>query len=250
MRLKGRKAVVTGGSRGMGRQFGQALAAEGAVVALLARQSDALTTAAAEIDGAFAVPCDLRDNAQVGAAIDRAGELLCGIDIVVNDAGLMLVNRVEDLRDDEIEDQIAVNFAGPIYVCRAAIPWLRKSASPDIVNVSSSSVKAPIPFISIYGATKTALEYFTHALRDELRPDLIRVALLRSGFVADTEINRHIGDEAKLAAFVEVVQISGQRYRSGSTGASPEGMAEGLVSFLALPRELNLDIVEMRPTAP
>jgi NAD(P)-dependent dehydrogenase (short-subunit alcohol dehydrogenase family) len=55
MRLKGRKAVVTGGSRGMGRQFGQALAAEGAVVALLARQSDALTTAAAEIDGAFAV---------------------------------------------------------------------------------------------------------------------------------------------------------------------------------------------------
>jgi NAD(P)-dependent dehydrogenase (short-subunit alcohol dehydrogenase family) len=249
MRLQGRKVLVTGGSRGMGKSFGKALAGAGAKVALLARQSEALTAAASEIEGAVAVACDLIDAASIGDAIDRAGELLGGIDILVNDAALMFVDRVADIRLEDIEAQIAVNFAAPILTCRAAIPWLRKSTSPDIVNVSSESVKVPIPYLSVYGATKAALEYFTNALRAELRPDLIRVSILRSGFVASTEINRNI-EWSKFSGFVEAVQASGQGYRTGSTGAPPEAMAEGLVSLLALPREVNVDIFEMRPTAP
>jgi NAD(P)-dependent dehydrogenase (short-subunit alcohol dehydrogenase family) len=189
------------------------------------------------------------DSGCFGDAIDRAGELLGGIDILVNDAALMFVDRVADIRLEDIEAQIAVNFAAPILTCRAAIPWLRKSTSPDIVNVSSESVKVPIPYLSVYGATKAALEYFTNALRAELRPDLIRVSILRSGFVASTEINRNI-EWSKFSGFVEAVQASGQGYRTGSTGAPPEAMAEGLVSLLALPREVNVDIFEMRPTAP
>jgi NAD(P)-dependent dehydrogenase (short-subunit alcohol dehydrogenase family) len=249
MRLQGRTALVTGGSRGMGKSFGKALAAEGAKVALLARQSEALTVAAAEIDGAIAIGCDLSNGAGVSDAIDQAGELLGGIDILVNDAALMFIDRVADLRPEEVEAQIAVNFAGPIYTCRAAIPWLRKSSSPHIVNVSSESVKLPIPYLSVYGATKTALEYFTNALRAELRPDLIRISVLRSGYVASTEINRNI-DESKLTGFLDAMQASGNGYWTGTTGAPPEAMAEGLVSLLALPREINIDIFEMRPTAP
>jgi len=249
MRLAGKKAVVTGASRGMGRHLAEALAAEGAAVALLARPSDALTAAAAAIEGACAVGCDIGNRAEVAAAIEQAGRTLGGIDILVNNAVFATINRIEDLAYAEVEAQIAVNLAGPIYTCRAAIAWLRKSAGADIVNISSEGVKLPMPYLSVYGATKAALEHFTAALRAELRPDLIRVSVLRSGAVAGGSIGRD-WDEAKFARFLDALVKSGHAEMNGANPAPAELMAEGLIGLLTLPRAVNVDLIELRPTAP
>ncbi|CAN7649550.1 SDR family NAD(P)-dependent oxidoreductase [Phenylobacterium sp. LjRoot219] len=250
MRLKGKRAVITGASRGMGRKFAEALVAEGAYVAVVARPSEALDATVASLGKcAIAAPCDLLRPEQINAAIHRAAEAFDGLDILINNAGMLFPRAIAELPDSDLERQIGVNFAAPVIACRAAIPFMKAAGGGDIVNVSSESVKVPFPLLSIYGATKSALEYFTQVLRGEVRPDNIRVTTLRSGFIADTELGRE-WDPEQAAKFRSAIMSSGYANISGSRGAPPETMAEGLVSILALPREVTADIVELRPTAP
>ncbi|WP_242124155.1 SDR family oxidoreductase [Sphingobium sp. Sx8-8] len=248
--MQGRKAIVTGASRGMGRHLAQALVREGARVALLARPSAALDSTAREI-GAQALPvgCDIADPHSVRNAFAAVEEAFGGLDILINNAGMSIVGHTESYSDTDIEQQIAVNFTGPVYTCRSAIPLLRQSAEPHIVNISSESVKVPYASLSLYAASKAALENYSAALRKELRDDRIRVTVLRSGFVGGSEMSRN-WDEAEQAAFYEAAMSWGNFKETGVTPAAPEDMATALVELLTLPRELNVDLIELRPLAP
>lgn len=235
----------------MGKRIAAALVKEGARVALLARASDALDTTADEIGAnAVAVPCDISDPDAVRSAFATVEAEFGGLDILINNAGMSTLGHAWDYDDTAIARQVGVNFVGPIYTCRSAVPLLRKSGRGQIVNVSSESVKAPYPMLSVYGASKLALEYYTRALRKELRPHGVRVTTLRSGFIAGGEMSTVWDDPTLKREFLRQGQQQGSFFESGSTGAPAEAMAEALIGLLVMDPALNADLLELRPLAP
>jgi NAD(P)-dependent dehydrogenase (short-subunit alcohol dehydrogenase family) len=232
----------------MGRHFAAAMVREGARVALLARKSDALDeTAAALGAAAIAIPCDIGDPGSVRAAFAQVEAELGGLDVLVNNAGMSVVGTTETFSDEDILTQVAVNFTGVVFTCREAIPMLRKSAEPHIVNISSESIKQPFALLSLYTASKAALENYTRTLRKELRDDAIRVTILRSGHVGGSEMSRNWTDPVQAQAFIETCTSWGNFKEVGETAAPPEAMADALVDLLTLRRELNVDLFELRP---
>jgi NAD(P)-dependent dehydrogenase (short-subunit alcohol dehydrogenase family) len=247
--LQGKAAVVTGASRGLGRRIAQALAAQGAHVALLARPSADLQAAAREIgERATAIECDVSDPTSVRAAFASCAHRMGRLDILINNAAISELHKVEHATDASIRNEIAINLAGPIFCCREAVPLLRASGGADIINISSEAVRAPFPFLSVYSATKGGLETFSAGLRAELRAEGIRVTVLRCGHVGESNIAQHWSAETS-AEWEKALKSSGQH---ASTGApvSPLTMADALINILLLPREVNVDLVDIRSNLP
>lgn len=244
--LAGRIAVVTGASRGLGGVFAEALAAAGARVAALARPSDALDAFAADHPETLTLACDVSRPAEVQRAFESVAATLGPPDILVNNAALCLLHRVEEMTDADAEREVATNLLGPLWCARAAIPHMRAAGRGDIVNISSESVRLPFPYLSLYAATKAGLETLSEGLRSELRDDGIRVTVLRSGSVAGGEIARN-WPEARRARFVETIQKSGHAAFAGAA-ISPQVTAQALINVLSLPPEANVDLIEVRAT--
>ena len=242
--LEGRVYAITGASKGMGLRFARALAGEGAQVVLIARASSQLTEAAREFPDALALACDVARSDDVRAAFRAIGERHGKLDGLINNAGACLIHKIEDSTDAEIQTEIGANLAGPIHCIREAVPLLRAAGGGDIVNVSSESVPAPIPYLSLYAATKAALESLSRGLRIELRPDKIRVTVLRSGHVAESSLGA-AWDPERSQAFYAAVVASGMAALT-QAAVAPETMAAMLVQMLRLPREAVLDLVELR----
>ena len=181
-KLDGKVAVVTGSTSGSGRGIAKRFVEEGADTVLFARGAERLAEVAAEF-GERAVPIatDLADPDSVRAAFAQIEKRFGKLDILINNAAVYRPCAVELLSDYDITTQVGTNFLGPVYTCRAAIPLLRASGAGDIVNVSSESTLDPFPMLSMYVATKSALEVFTRILADELVDDDIRVTNLVQG---------------------------------------------------------------------
>jgi NAD(P)-dependent dehydrogenase (short-subunit alcohol dehydrogenase family) len=149
---------------------------------LLARAKDRLDAVAADLGpGATPVACDVGDPDSVRAAFAEIASRFGRLDVLVNNAAVYRPCAVEHLSDDEIRRQVATNLLGPVYTCRAAIPLLRAAGGGDIVNTSSESTLHPFPMLSMYVATKAALEAFGTVLAQELRDDDIRVTTVVQG---------------------------------------------------------------------
>lgn len=239
--LAGRVYAVTGASKGMGLRFARALAQEGAKVVLLARASDALTAAGGEIPEAMAVPCDIGRPDAVRAAFAAIRERHGRLHGLVNNAAACLLHKAEGSTDEEIRTEIDTNLAGPLFCIREAIPLLKAAGGGDIVNVSSESVHLPFPFLTLYAATKAGLEMLSQGLREELKPDGIRVSILRSGPVLETSLGAGWRPEL-IEEFTAITQGAGP-----IAAVTPETMAAMLVQMLRLPREAIIDIMELRP---
>ena len=180
--LEGKIAAVTGATSGSGRAIARRFAEEGATVVMLARGEDRLKQLAAEIGGsAIGIPTDIGDPRQVQDAFASIAEQFGKLDVLINNAAIYRPCPVEQLSDDEILAQVRTNLLGPVYTSRAAIPLLRTSGGGDIVNTSSESTLEPFPMLSIYVATKAALEAFAHVLRYEVEPQGIRVSTVIQG---------------------------------------------------------------------
>jgi 3-oxoacyl-[acyl-carrier protein] reductase len=202
-RLEGRKALVTGSSRGIGRAIAQRLAAEGATVAVTARslnpspsvrdgETHVLTGTLAETvrlieaagGRAIAVPADLEDAEQRAALVDRVAGQLGGLDILVNNAGFADYSAIETMSDATFHRTVAHYLEVPFVLTRAAIPHLREEDGGWIVNIGSSTGLSPIrPFREynktsgdvLYASVKAALHRFTQGLAAELLDDGIAV---------------------------------------------------------------------------
>lgn len=245
--LEGRKGIVTGASRGMGRQFIASLVARGARVACLARPSADLDGLSDEFgDAVVPVACDVADPVSVTAAVDAAAAALGRVDFLVNNAAIFHPFKLEHARDDQITSHLAVNLAGPAYCMRAAIPHLRASRG-QIISISSESVRMPFPYLSIYAATKAGLETLSAAMRDELREDGIRVTVLRSGSVEGGTGGRE-WDPDVAQAFFQTITRTGHAAFTGRA-ASQQSMADALISVLSLPADINVDLIEVRAAA-
>lgn len=245
--LEGKVAVVTGGGVGLGREVAAQLLAHGARVAIIGRTRGTLEKAAAELGAALLpVVADVADPNQVRQAFAEIEKACGGVDILVNNAAVYQAFTLDQASDAELQSTFAVNVLGPSYCIRAALPLMRRRGGGDIVNVSSESVHHPFPYLTAYAASKGALETLTLGLRSELKGENIRVMLYRSGHMHGDNASLQSWPEGRLEAFIEAITLSGHIRFSGE-GIAPATAARALVSTIALPREANVDVIEVRP---
>lgn len=244
--LHNKVALITGGSRSLGLAMARALIAQGAQVAITARNRGTLEEAAATLGSqAFAVPMDVRDPDSVRAAMASVAQRFGRLDILLNNAAIGCLHRIDQASDADLKAQVETNLLGVIYTIRAAVPLMREAGGGDIVNVSSESVRLPFPMLGVYAATKAAIECLASGLRDELRPDRIRIATLRCGNIAD---DSGFGDAWSAEQKADAFQLWGKTGHLAFAGeAIPQALvADTLVSMLSLPPSGGLDLVEVR----
>lgn len=175
MSFAGKTVLVTGAAKGIGRAVALHVAREGAQVALLDRDREALDATVAEIGrSALALQADVSKSDEVGRAVETAVTHFGGIDVVVNNAGIHFARSIDEYTDEEWNRLFSVNVNGAFYTIRAALPALRRSRGV-IVNVSSMTALVGQDRGAAYVASKGALVSMTKALALELAPDGIRV---------------------------------------------------------------------------
>jgi short-subunit dehydrogenase len=199
--LEGKVAVVTGASSGIGEATARALAGRGASVVLAARNEEKLRFVGREIIAAggqaLVVKTDITDRDSVEAMVERSVEEFGALDTLVNNAGLGLSGRVEDLRADDLRYLFEVNVVGPLLCVQAALPHIRWGGG--IINVSSVIGKRAIPKVGGYCATKSALNALSDALRVEIAGRGITVTSVYPGTTrtAFRENSRRTKDERR-----------------------------------------------------
>ncbi|GGN52665.1 3-oxoacyl-ACP reductase [Actinoplanes lobatus] len=204
--LTGKTALVTGGSRGIGRAVARRLAADGARVVFTYRSSkDAADALAGEI-GAVAVPCDQADPNTLPAVFEPLQD---GLDILVNNAAITLSRPIADLTPEDFDRVLTINTKFPLLAIRAAIPLL-----PDggrIINLSTLNTAVPAPGLALYCASKAALEQITAVAARELGPRAITVNTVSPG-ATDTDMLQATNTPESLArtAALTALQRLGQ----------------------------------------
>ena len=183
--------LVTGASSGIGRETALAFAAAGANVVLVARGAKALAEVAASARKlgakAMAIPTDVTKGPAVAACFAKAARRFGAIDIVVNNAGVMIPSKVEDIRDADLRTMLDVNLFGALHVMQQAVKVMRRQGHGHIVNVASLAGRRGFSPLGGYCATKFALVGMTEALRMELGGEDIHVSLVMPG-VVDTPL--------------------------------------------------------------
>ena len=182
MKLQGKRFLVTGGSKGIGRAIARALRADGALVVITGRDRERLEAAAREL-GAYAVPGDVAVEADAARSVREAVAHLGGLDGLINNAGIGGGGPLEDLELQEFKRVLAVNVLGAAVMAREAIPHLRRAKGGDIVNIASTSGLKGDAGSTAYAASKFALRGMTQCWQAELRRDDIRVILVNPSYV-------------------------------------------------------------------
>lgn len=191
--MREKVAVVTGGSSGIGRCTAIALSQTGCVVYELSRREKI-------VSGVRHIGADVTDEAAIHAAVERILAESGRIDILVNCAGFGISGAVEFTEQKDAKRQFDVNFFGTVNMNKAVLPVMRKQGSGRIVNISSVAAVAHIPFQTYYSASKAAIESYTCALANEVKPYGITVTAaqpgdIRTGFT-DARNKSCAGDEA------------------------------------------------------
>ena len=170
----GKSVLITGGSRGLGLVMARELAAEGARLTLVARDEAELQRAVDDIQTGepfaevLAAAADVRARYQAERAVAMAVERFGGIDVLINNAGIIQVGPIDHMKIADYEDAMLTHFWGPLYTMMAAIPFMRRSGAGRIVNISSIGGKISVPHLVPYSASKFALAGLSEGLRTEL----------------------------------------------------------------------------------
>lgn len=173
---------ITGSSRGLGRSLTAALLAKGEQVAATARRPGQLAALAAQYpEQLYSLQLDVTDEAAVNKAVKDAVDHFGKIDVVVNNAGFGITGAAEAFTTGQITSQVNTNLYGPIYVTRAALPYLRRQRSGHILQISSLGGRIGTAGLSIYQATKFALVGFSEALSKEIAPLGIKLTIIEPG---------------------------------------------------------------------
>lgn len=194
-RLAGKHAIITGGAAGIGRASAERMVAEGARV-VLADIDEKAGRAAAEVmpkGAALFVKCDVADERSVQEMVERGTSWLGGLDVLFNNAGMLVCAPMTSLSAATWDKAFAVNVRGSFLACRAAIPHMRAGGGGSIINMSSLAGLRGMPELTLYSATKAALIGMSATLALELAPDKIRVNALCPGWI-DTPFNQPVVD--------------------------------------------------------
>jgi NADP-dependent 3-hydroxy acid dehydrogenase YdfG len=241
--LQGKVCVVTGASSGIGEATARRLSEAGASVALGARRVDRLKTLVQEIEAnggrALAVPTDVSDELQAKALIEDAANELGRLDVLVNNAGVMLLGPIEGADTSEWRQMIDVNVLGLLYCTHAALPIMREQGSGHIVNVSSVAGRVARAGIGVYNATKWAVGAFSEALRQEALHSNIRVTVIEPGMVT-TELASHNTNPMVVQAI--------EQMRGEIEPLAAEDIAESIHYAVTVPEHVSINEVLVRPT--
>ncbi|MGO9972382.1 MAG: SDR family oxidoreductase [Solirubrobacteraceae bacterium] len=234
----GRVAVITGASSGIGEATARALAATGHRLALLARRAARIQAPASELgNGAIAITADVTDRDALVAATERVKTELGGADILINNAGVMLLAPFSEEQHEESRQMVEVNLLGAITATEVFLDQLCDGEG-DLVNISSVAGRTARPGNAVYAATKWGVNGWSEALRQELQPG-VRVTVIEPGAVA-TELTDHIthpGAKQMAEGFYEQVAITAQ------------DIAEIIAFAIGRPHRVTLNEILIRPTA-
>jgi short-subunit dehydrogenase len=187
--LKGKNALLTGGSRGLGPVIAEAFAGEGINIALAARSEEELTKVADNLSSynirTAAIPADITDETSLQHLVETTIDTLGSIDILVNNAGIEWVSRYVSLSPEDIRRIIKTNLMGPMVLTRLALPHMLERKSGHIVTMSSLGGKKGSPYSATYAATKAGLVEWTSGLRQELKGTGVGASVICPGFVSD-----------------------------------------------------------------
>jgi len=230
-------AVITGASSGIGAATARALVAGGYRVALLARRAERLQALADELgDAAIAIPADVTDRDALLAAAKRVKDELGGADVLINNAGVMLLGPFTSDQREEQRRMVEVNLLGAMTATEVFLDQLRDGGG-DLVNLSSVAGRTARPGNAAYAATKWGMNGWSESLRQELQPD-IRVIVIEPGAVA-TELVEHITHD-------DTKQAIEQFYEATSIAA--EDIAQIIAFAVSRPRTVSINEILVRPT--
>ena len=237
-------AIITGASSGIGAATALQLAQRGVRLSLLGRTPERLETVVsrAKANGAsdvLALPCDIRDEAQVASAIQETLRQFGRIDVLINSAGLSLNGEVDGYSLEDWRTVIETNLTGTFLTCRAVLPAMKQQRSGQIINISSGAGRKGIKQMAAYCASKFGVIGFTEALALEVRPHNIRVSVLLPGSVA-TNFSR----TAKREALTETTDSQPQKI--GYSLLSSE-VAAVILAMLEQPPQAWMSEVVLRP---
>jgi len=201
MNLKNKTAIVTGGTKGIGRAIAEALIGEGLTVCISARNQNEIDEAVKQLSKsqtgrAIGFVCDVRVYDQVQALINHVVKELGGLDILVNNAGIGTFETVEETSPEDFRATLETNLFGVFYCCHEAIPQMKKRGRGYIINISSLAGVNAHPRMAAYNASKFGLNGFSEALMQEVRHDNIKVTYIMPGSV-NTEFGGDSPDNEK-----------------------------------------------------
>lgn len=241
--LSGQVVAVTGASSGIGEAVALACAQAGASVAIGARRAKRLDAVRERIEGeggsAVALPLDVSNEAEANRFVRQAAERLGRLDVLINNAGVMLLGPVQDAPTEEWRRMIEANVLGLLYCTHAAIPLMRGQGGGHIVNLSSTAGRVASAGAAVYNLTKFGVGAFSEALRQEMVPHGIRVTLIEPGRV-DTELASHNRPEMD--------GVLAKRYEGVSPLAAAD-IANAILYAICQPPQVSVNEILVRPTS-
>jgi 3-oxoacyl-[acyl-carrier protein] reductase len=237
MNLNGKVAIVTGGTKGIGRAIAEALVREGMNVCISARHELEIESAVSDMGGlsneagVTGMVCDVREYDEVKALIAHTVAEFGGVDVLINNAGIGIFGKVEDLSPEDFRAVLETNLCGVFYCCHEAIPEMKKRGGGYIINISSLAGVNAHPEMAAYNASKFGLNGFSEALMQEVRHDGIKVSYVMPGSV-NTEFG---GDEPSAKK---------------SWQLQPEDIARVVLDLLHQEDRSLVSRVEIRPSQP
>lgn len=236
MELQGKNAIVTGGTKGIGRAIATALVSEGVNVCISARsRSEIDETLAALValgkGSATGVVADVCNHSLVKAVFELTTREFGGLDILINNAGIGLFQTVEEMSPEDFRSVLETNLFGVFYCCHEAIPLMKERGGGYIINISSLAGTNAHPRMAAYNASKFGLNGFSEALMQEVRHEDIKVSYIMPGSV-NTEFGGDSPDEEK------------------SWQLMPSDVAEVVIDLLHKNDRALVSRVEMRPSKP
>ena len=209
LHLAGRRALVTGASSGLGLACAQALAAEGARVAIVARSRERLDAAAATIEGdVLTVPGDVSTPAGVGAMVDAVVDALGGVDVLIANAGGPPPGNFAETELDAYEPALALNLLSTVAMCKALVPDMQSRGWGRVVAITSISVREPIDRLILSNTARAGLTGFLKTMAREVARDGVTVNSLQPGLHATERLRSVYGDDlTEVAASVPAGEV-------------------------------------------